>query len=510
MSERTTLGHCYSRTIHQKGRSNVITEDPLKCENKIGNYLMSKETTLNHFYVKPSNNKGRQNVKLEDLPEDVLRTILSKLPVKEVLKTSALSSQWRYKWAICPKLSFNSVGVCGGDRCDEQKSEQNFVDNVNLVLQKYIGKEVEKLEVQFAFDSMLADHLSYWISFAVASRTKSIAFDLAPIGWGGRDDRYIFPFELFDSESISHLQCIQLSFVSLKLPTHFRGFPNLRKLDLNLLHVTRKDLENMLSNCDSLEWLSIVRCHLNDELRVESPLSHLMYLRVVNCIITKVQFHTTMLSTFEYKGYFVPIIFPHCLKMENANILFFKAGFQHALGALLSDIPSIQNLTLQILFQRLEAQWDLGYQHKLSQLRNVQFLVHIFQEDVDNVLYLVSFLKAAPFIEKLEVHFGGCKELWFANKGPARHHLPHPRCEYSYLKDIHITGYKGARGQLQFLLHMVEHAPALEALTVHTTQLLPEACFPETIAPSFFHDAGRHARDHLRQELSPKVKFCVV
>ncbi|CAM0947335.1 unnamed protein product [Alopecurus aequalis] len=273
---------------------------------------------------------------------------------------------------------------------------------------------------------------------------------------------------------MSCLQCIQLSFVSLKLPTHFRGFQNLRKLDLNLLHVTRKDLENMLSNCGSLEWLSIARCHLNDELRVESPLSHLVYLRVVNCMITKV-------------------------------------AFQHALSALLNAIPSIQNLTFQILFLRIEAQWDLGYQHMLSQLRNVQLLVHIFEEDLDNVLYLVSFLKAAPLIEKLEVHFGGCGELWFSNKGPARHHLPpHPRHEYKYLKDIHITGYKAARGQLQFLLHIIEQAPALETLTVHTTQLLPEACFPEEIGPTFFHDAGRHARDHLRKELSPRVRLCVV
>lgn len=49
-------------------------------------------------------------------------------------------------------------------------------------------------------------------------------------------------------------------------------------------------------------------------------------------------------------------------------------------------------------------QWDLGHQHKLSQLKKVQFLMHIFEEDVDNVLYLVCFLKAVPFMEKLELH----------------------------------------------------------------------------------------------------------
>lgn len=276
MSERTTLDHCYSKQIHQKGRSNVITEDPLQVKNKMTNYLMSTETTLDHYNVKPSNQKGRKNVKFEDLPEDVLRTILSKLPVKEVLKTSALSSQWRYSWTICPKLSFNSVAVRGGIRLDEQKNEQqNFIDDVSLVLQKYQGKEVENFEVKYAFDSKLVDHLNCWVSFAVSSRMRNLALDLAPTKSGGRDDRYAFPFGLFDSESLARLQCIQLSFVLLKLPMQFRGFPNLRKLDLNLLHVTSNDLENMLSNCYSLEWLSIVRCHLNDELRVESPMSHL-------------------------------------------------------------------------------------------------------------------------------------------------------------------------------------------------------------------------------------------
>ena len=88
--------------------------------------------------------------------------------------------------------------------------------------------------------------------------------------------------------------------------------------------------------------------------------------------------------------------------------------------------------------------------------------------------------------------------------------LPHTWREYSYLKDIHITGYKAARGQLQFLLHIVQHAPALEALTVDTTQLLPEECFPDKVDSSFLHHVTRHARDHLSQELSSKVKLCVL
>ncbi|XP_047071642.1 F-box/FBD/LRR-repeat protein At1g13570-like isoform X1 [Lolium rigidum] len=475
----------------------------------MGNYLMSESATLDHCHTKVVQQNRRPKVKLEDLPEDLLGIILSKLSPNDVIKTSVLSSKWRYMWATCRRLSFNGVAACEPNRSYPQRYVQNFIRNVNVVLQKYHGMFVEDLEVKFAFDTTLVDHLNDWVSFAVSSQAKNLAFDLAPVRSGGRADRYTFPFQLLDCQSISRLQCIQLSFVSLKLPFQFRGFPSLRKLDLNLLHVTKKDLENMLSNCDSLEWLSIVKCHLNDELRVEHPLNHLLYLRVVNCAITKVEFNAARLSTFVYKGEFVPVIFTQSLQMENANILFFRAVFQHAFAALINEIPSIQNLTLHVLFQQLETRWDFCNLQKISQLRNIQFLTHIFKEDVDKILYLVSSLRAAPFIEKLDVHFGGCKDLWFANKGPDRQHLPHPHFEYSYLKDMHITGYKGARGQLQFLLHIVEHAPALQSLTVSTTQLLPEEYFVDTVDRSFFGRAAWHARYHLSQKLSPTVKLCV-
>jgi hypothetical protein len=39
-----------------------------------------------------------------------------------------------------------------------------------------------------------------------------------------------------------------------------------------------------------------------------------------------------------------------------------------------------------------------------SQLRHVQILLILTDEDADKILYLVSLLRAAPFIEKLELH----------------------------------------------------------------------------------------------------------
>uniref|UniRef100_A0A0E0DDR5 At1g61320/AtMIF1 LRR domain-containing protein n=1 Tax=Oryza meridionalis TaxID=40149 RepID=A0A0E0DDR5_9ORYZ len=103
---------------------------------------------------------------------------------------------------------------------------------------------------------MLVDHLNDWVSFAVSSLTKFLAFDLTPARFGTLDNRYLFPFELIHS------------------------FPNQKRLDLHAVYTSGKDLEVVLSNCCGFEWLSILRCQLHDELKVDHPLPSLLYLSV--------------------------------------------------------------------------------------------------------------------------------------------------------------------------------------------------------------------------------------
>jgi hypothetical protein len=436
---------------------------------------------------------------LHDMPlllciyQGVQCTILSKLPLKEVVRTSVLSSEWRYLWVHCPKLCFNSADqVSGRKRCIKK-----FIDNVNTVLHKCSGEVVEELKVKFGFDSTLADHVDSWISFAASSRTKVLALDLESIDSWLREDRYIFPFQLLNNESISCLQSIELSFVSLKPPFQFRGFPNLRKLHLSLVHVTRKDLQDTLSSCCKIECLSMDRCYPGDELKVDTPLFHLLHLRIVRCEFTKIEFHAVNLHTFTYRGPLRPIVLNSSRKLNDVTISLYEATFQHAFASLLNGLPSVKHLTFHIIFLQMEMQGlSNSNPYKFSRLRNLQLHMNIAREDADKILCLVSFLRATPLIEILEVHFG-CTDLWFADVavGPTRQNLQ--RYEYTHLKSMNITGYKGARGQLEFILHVVENAPALEALTVYTARGLQE-------------HAGQVAKCCLSQKHSPTVKFCVV
>lgn len=487
----------------------------------MGNYLSITSTPppptttttaeKHHVHVKPRrrsiNDKGRPVFKLEDLPEDVLCSILSKLPAKEAVRSSILSREWRSTWTACPRLSFNGkhdVGKHGGEQ-----HAQVFIDHVNAVLQKHRDRVIDQLEIKFIFQTKLAYHLNNWIRFAISSQTKNLAFDLAPSSnFLKHGDHYRFPFQLFDKESVSSLQCLQISFVSFKPPpAQFIGFPNLRKLDLHLLTTTRQDLDTILCSCENLEWLSIVRCQLKDELKFGRPLSQLKYFRVKYCDITKIDFNAAKLSTFMYRGECIPIALSHSLKLENAEVIFHGSTFQHGMAALLSGLPGVQNLTLEFVFQRLETKWVLDNHRVFSQLRHVQIVLSMCEEDEDKIPYLVSLLRVAPFIQNLEVHLDGTYTLWFAKGGPSRFDIP--ACEYKYrnLKNVRLTGFRAAKGQIEFLLHVVENAPSIDTLTVDTSERLVDLQNPEKIKPGLRCAALDTVRVRLRQRLRPNARL---
>ncbi|WVZ67438.1 hypothetical protein U9M48_016513 [Paspalum notatum var. saurae] len=383
-------------------------------------HLLSRRKRLKHCHdndrsygrqkKKPIFRQMSGNIQLSDLPLDVLGTILSKLPPKET----------------------------------------------------YRGKVVEELEVKFEFDATLAEHLNDWVSFALSARAKNLALDLLPDKWGLRADRYRFPIELFEGENISRIQHLQLSFVSFESPSWFNGFPNLKKLDLHVFSVTRKDLQDMLSNCFNLEWLSIVRCHLNGEqLRVLRPLPHLLYLHVAYCDISGIAFIAMNLQTFVYDGIPIPFYLGPALALKDARLyLNGNIPLKFALIGLPNLFPSAQNLILHSSLP-LETPWLQGNNAKFSLLKYLRLEFLVMREYLNNLLSLASFLSAAPFIENLEIHFvvvalPDCSELIRRL----------PRTTHNYLKNLSITGFAGCTGQVELLVHIVENAPNLEALTI--------------------------------------------
>ncbi|XP_062233404.1 F-box/FBD/LRR-repeat protein At1g13570-like [Phragmites australis] len=429
-----------------------------------GNNLICRSVVSTHCPQKPIYGMRRPHIELGDLPEDVLHRVFSKLQLNEVVRTSVLSSKWGHMWTISSKLSLDCIAICGGRRyfCGKQRYTQKFIDGVNTVLQQLHGKVVEELEVKVEFDSILVDHLNKWINFAVSSHMKNLALDLAPYEFMGVKDRYMFPIELFNSASISRIRHIQLSCVSFRPRSLFRGFPNLKKLDLHLFDVSRMDLDEMLSGCAYLEWLSFIRCHVNDELRVKQPLSRLLYLRIAHCSITKVELRAENLKTFVYHGGQLPINLGQVKQLETAELRLYGITFEYVLTVFPDVLQGVQNVTLRTSYLPLETPLLLEHICSFSQLKFLRLFLFVNHRESDNILSLASFLRAAPLIEELEMHFdASC--LKGVGRGPLR---SLPRCSYSYLRKVHITGFNAIKGQLEFLVDIVENAPVLKVLTI--------------------------------------------
>ncbi|KAI3878017.1 hypothetical protein MKW98_008294, partial [Papaver atlanticum] len=48
--------------------------------------------------------------RISDLPEYIITHILSSLPIKRMVSTSVLSTQWRNRWTSVPVIDFHSLG----------------------------------------------------------------------------------------------------------------------------------------------------------------------------------------------------------------------------------------------------------------------------------------------------------------------------------------------------------------------------------------------------------------
>jgi len=176
--------------------------------------------------------------RISDLSKELLLQILSLLPTKTVIATSALSKRWRFLWKLVPKLEFDS-------------QDRRTAENVGRSLLLHKAPVLESLHVTGLCDDI---DVGLWAGIAFARNVREFVLQV----WITNSMPVTFPSCLFFCDTLETLKLMNPP-IQIEVPSPV-SMKSLRTLHLD--YVTFKDDEsicNLLSGCPNLEDLLVYR-----------------------------------------------------------------------------------------------------------------------------------------------------------------------------------------------------------------------------------------------------------
>nr|XP_015880447.1 F-box/FBD/LRR-repeat protein At1g13570-like [Ziziphus jujuba var. spinosa] len=204
---------------------------------------------------------------ITNLPWNLLNTILLQLPLKEVVKTSILSKNWRYNWTGLSEFVIidKCLSSCAMDKVARGKVVMKIIQ---LVQSKHAGP-IEKFKLA-AYCKPDHSGLDQWIRFLTLRGIKELIL------------QYFDTIRLFKLPSsllcCSHLTRLELFACDIKLSNEFKGLEKLAILHLTQVHIDSETLRSLIENCCVLERLTLSILDNRAVLRIHNP--KLRYLKI--------------------------------------------------------------------------------------------------------------------------------------------------------------------------------------------------------------------------------------
>ncbi|ESQ37539.1 hypothetical protein EUTSA_v10002518mg [Eutrema salsugineum] len=179
------------------------------------------------------------------LPDPLLCQILSNLPTKDAVKTSLLSSKWRYIWLSISELELDD---------EEFANSDSFVSFVDRFIDFSVESPIEKLKLKLTSkrEKCSPFAINSWVDAAVKRNIQHLEIDYAK--------RYL-GFELLSTDIFicQTLVCLRLRFVALN-DFERVSLPRLKTMHLEEVRfVNHLALETLVASCPVLEDLSVIR-----------------------------------------------------------------------------------------------------------------------------------------------------------------------------------------------------------------------------------------------------------
>lgn len=382
---------------------------------------------------------------ISDLPQSILESILTRLPIRDAVKTSILSRKWRYKWASITELVFDDE--CVSSSHDGNVVEQSLVKFISRALFLHHGP-IHKFQVSTCYLQSCPD-IDQWILFL--SRDSDVRELIIKLG---EDEWVRLPSCLFNCKKLTHLD---LSCCELDPPPRFKGFSCLRSLSLHRVLVAADAIENLIWSCPLLENLAL--SYFDDSLAITIRAPNLKYLYMEGDFTDIFLENTPLLLSLSVVMYMADDVAEHFELEQSSNCNFVK---------FLTRVPRLVSLAGRAYFAKYLSIGDdpgplpITFDHlKIIELFEVSF------EDMKEVLVLLRLITSSPNLEEFSISAG---ESTSPAEAPDSLDIWERECPadwtFKQLKVVKMTDVNGIPHEMDLVKFLLGSSPVLKTMTI--------------------------------------------
>ncbi|XP_012855067.1 PREDICTED: FBD-associated F-box protein At5g60610-like isoform X1 [Erythranthe guttata] len=432
----------------------------------IAAFFLYSKGYLRHgsFKKKPSSQSGKKDI-ISKLPDDILVSIISHLPVKCGIRTSILSNRWwnLYRYVSTVKLECRDLLGSRYDRHRPPKftvyfDEDKFHDT-NLVIVSAIrflrlrfSSTIRYFHLSCCFYKVTPDQLK---EFFCTLRVEKLA-----LSCGCYLRASVVEISVYNLSQITSLQYLKLSLCTL-VPISNTQYSSLQIISLSHVKIKDGTIESIFSNCLVLRSLRIGNCKCPSKLCFKGPNLQLKSLCINNCKgVNRIEFDASSLVLFEFSGReMVDFIFEHVPQLQSISLYTFKENnVPYACSRLAKDLPRLKSLTFVARGDHFQGSVKSMGINMFNNLRRLD--LSLYSGSQIDLLLLTSFLRSCPLLQEFHLNTNFVDIIGPEVKKQEEVII------HSELKKMEISGFVGTENEIEFASYILKSATCLEKMVI--------------------------------------------
>ncbi|XP_073314108.1 uncharacterized protein [Primulina huaijiensis] len=205
--------------------------------------------------------------RISQLPDHIISSIISRLGTKAAVRTSILSKRWRQVYTLIHEVRFFCSDMHGGygshhTLMGKELIQRKFAEGVDTFLQHHSCSKILSFKLFCCFRGCILDTFRKWMNSVGTMGVEKLTIGFCSLHDLRGNGLPVFSTDfLTEASSVKHLFLRGGSFL----------IPNknsLQVLELDFIAFTSEAVQCMLSNCSSLQSLSLRFCALPSKLLI--------------------------------------------------------------------------------------------------------------------------------------------------------------------------------------------------------------------------------------------------